>query len=409
MFIKGSLITIFVMFSFSTITALDKRKPPEGISHLYHSKVDIEFLNDAVIKFLNTSPYRKNKNFQVKLSDKLPIEDLTRIKEMPWIQNLKIGNLDGMVDLNLIKPLKQLAVLAIRFDKGKNYDAVAALPKLEKLTISEQPGSTDIAFVAKCKKLKDLSLRCVGNVVDYAPLKELTGLKALDVHENGVNAAKLAPISTLKNIEKLKIDGLKEKSLDLIKGMTKVRYLSCYGRYISDISALSNMPELEYLSIRNNPLTDLTPLSKCVKLKELDLESTKVTDLKPLSVCKKLEDLNLDETEITDLSPLAGCTNLRILNLSKTTKLTTLKGLSACKNLESVHLRSSAIKDIKALYGCEKLGTLNLASTKFSDWKSILKIGSLWRLDLPKTVNKGKIKEVKKVFKKKLPKCDVDF
>lgn len=85
-----------------------------------------------------------------------------------------------------------------------------------------------------------------------------------------------------------------------------------------DFAPLSGLKKLSYLSIEGTGISELTPLSGLTNLKSLNLNRTKVSDLSPLRGLSKLESLSLDDTPVSDLSPLANLKSLELVFISNT-------------------------------------------------------------------------------------------
>ena len=87
---------------------------------------------------------------------------------------------------------------------------------------------------------------------------------------------------------------------------TKVRYLDLgHNEHIADFSFIRNMPELEIVVISMTGISDLSPFTACPNLLYMEAGNTKIGDLSPLAECRNLKHLNIGTNiNIKDISPL---------------------------------------------------------------------------------------------------------
>ena len=93
---------------------------------------------------------------------------------------------------------------------------------------------------------------------------------------------------------------------DALQYCTKVRYLDLgHNEHIADFSFIRNMPDLEIVVISMTGISDLSPFTACPNLLYMEAGNTKIGDLSPLAECRNLKHLNIGTNiNIKDISPL---------------------------------------------------------------------------------------------------------
>lgn len=155
----------------------------------------------------------------------------------------------------------------------------------------------DLRPISSLRNLKKITIVRIGNSTDIKPLSSMTELDEIYI---GINPKtnNLQPLSTLKKLKKLNIIYIESKPTSLIN--------------IDPLSALKN---LEYLGINGTQLSNLQPLSSLTKLTELYLSGNQISDVQPLGSLVNLEKLDLRMNKITNIQSLSSLTKLKALYL----------------------------------------------------------------------------------------------
>jgi hypothetical protein len=137
-------------------------------------------------------------------------------------------------------------------------------------------------------------------------ISELTGL------EHAVNLTRLqfiVPFSTPTR---------PTWSLEPLRGLTKLKYLSFQYAIISDMEPLKNLTELDFLSLSYTSNISVIPdLSKLTKLVHLRLDLNNITNIEGIKDVTSLRQVRLNHNyNLSDISPLESLTDLEILYLN---------------------------------------------------------------------------------------------
>jgi Leucine-rich repeat (LRR) protein len=190
-----------------------------------------------------------------------------------------------------------------------------------------------------------------------AYIKNLTGLKDLQLMNTAITAKGFSSLSNLKSLEYLTLSSITDETL----------------------AAISLLKSLKGLYIRENRLTNkgLSNLAGLALLEELDIVSSeRLTDacLAHLAKLPSLKYLMLAGTNFTDagMAYLKDITSLRILHVGGLANLTdaALEHIAEIPNLEAVSLHwSGNITDdgIAALAQSKSLKKLDIGSSKVTD------------------------------------------
>jgi Leucine-rich repeat (LRR) protein len=284
----------------------------------------------------------------------------------------------GLVHLRLLGQLTSLALPSGFPEQGLQY--VAALEKLESLSIHGTTFSENAAGLRRIKELKglqDLTLKTT-NITDegLAHLAELTQLRRLDLRSNHrITDAGIVHLADLDRLEWLDVSelALTDVALSHLGGLSNLQTLILPARGITGVG-------FEHLA----DLTTLTTLRP----------GKSVTDegLRHIGALRSLNSLTLSETPITEvgLSHLSGLNELEQLDLRRTPMTAVgLRGVGELRGLKSLTLSRTAISDEGLAYLGElaELEVLHLEGTRITDAALVhLKpLKKLRRLDLPMT------------------------
>jgi beta-lactamase regulating signal transducer with metallopeptidase domain/Leucine-rich repeat (LRR) protein len=227
---------------------------------------------------------------------------------------------------------------------------------------------SSLTWLKKLAKLEGLHLGRDSKVTDagLAHLRDIKGLKRLEIYGGQFTANALAQIGESSNLQELMLvdksemevvhqkDALTNLKSQLtgLKDQAEVQFPSVRPpiRYMIELAALdeANRGLFRFQYPPNISDVGLAQIGKLENLTELTLNSSRITDagLKVLKRLRKLEKLVIIRTQVTDAGVihLSKLPKLRILYLDKT-KVTdiTLRHLKEFPELEAVSLRKTSV------------------------------------------------------------------
>lgn len=159
---------------------------------------------------------------------------------------------------------------------------------------------------------------------DLALLRQVPGLRQLNLTRTCISDAGLFHVSKLPDLEILLLGGtdITDEGFQMLESLVELQQLNLTNTGITDrgIGPLAQMPKLEALWLDTTDITDVTLelLAKSKSLQLLDLRRTQITDrgLQHLRGLKNLEELNL-----------AGCQSITPAGLAELTVLPRLEWL----------------------------------------------------------------------------------
>ena len=199
-------------------------------------------------------------------------------------------------------------------------------------------------------------------------IRKLTSLRYLSIGGPELTDAKMAKVGQLPWLTQLNIGGRKvDKGLAYLKGLKSIRFLSLAAMRNEHIDKhlvhIAELTTIEELNLGDTLVGDagLEHLKGMIKLKKLDLGnryypvSGKITDagMVHLNSLKSLEELKLPSAGITDigLAQLAGLNALKKLNVGRGVTDEGMAALATMKSLEDLDISSRHVTDA----GMEKL------------------------------------------------------
>ena len=176
---------------------------------------------------------------------------------------------------------------------------------------------------------------------------------------------------------------------DAMRNLTR---LDAYGGGIADLTGLEHAVNLTWLDLRGdwidgelhrNPVSNVSPLTSLTKLRVLSLWDTYVSDVSALASLTNLELLYLSgpDVDVSDVSALASLTNLKVLHLG-CPDVSDVSALASLTNLEDLDLGGTAVSGVSALASLTNLEELDLYGTYVSDVSALAGLTNLKELDL---------------------------
>ena len=239
-------------------------------------------------------------------------------------------------------------------------EAIAALPNLEKLTLSNC-GLSTVSPLSDAQKLKylDINNNAISNL---SPLSGLTKLKEVYLQNNAIGD--ISELSSLAILEKLDVSSNTLTSLSPISEITTLTWLKADANGIADLSNFDQLSSLSYLSLASNKLTSIVELAACTELTELNLSTNALTDISALAALEKLMYLDFSYNSVENIP--AFPTTCALVTIDGTKNLiTSLEPLDGLENLNNVHMDyNEGISSVDCLLRCHKLIQVNVFGTK---------------------------------------------
>jgi beta-lactamase regulating signal transducer with metallopeptidase domain/Leucine-rich repeat (LRR) protein len=388
----------------------------EGIEYC----TDLENLNFERCKVSNISPIiglSKLKDLNIAYNDINP--DLSPLKSMAQLENLRLDNVQNFKFLSSLTKLKSFEVINMSSSITNLKDLKSCI-ELETLNLTLGDNVSDIHAISEMKNLKELHMALNGLNVDISPLKELKNIETLEIskapsnNQSGyeyISKLDFDTISALSSLKTLTINNLKSdfKELGQLSQMKGLKNLEIQGNgKIDDLTWISKLTELETLSFCYIAIADISPLSSLKNLKSLDLTSNSISDILPLSGLTKLESLYLRGNNIKDITSVQTLTNLKQLLLSDN-QITDISALKQLINLDCIWLFGNKITDITPLTELKKLKHLLLQKNNIKNTAPLSGLTSLeeLRLDENQIVDIEPLKNLKNIIELHLSKNNI--
>ena len=262
-----------------------------------------------------------------------------------YLQTLTVEN-STLESWSSLGSLTQLKELTIRNSLLSNSDlaAIAALPKLEKLTLVNC-NLSDISNLAGAVKLTNLDLNN-NTIRDLSPLSGMTSLYALDLDHNALED--ISPLSSLLALQTLDVSFNSIASIAPLSACTQLYMLDISNNLITSLAGTENMSRLASLNASYNAIVDVTPISTCTALAELNISNNAITDITSLSTLNSLTQFDFSYNQVAALPAWANDCALVKLTGSYN-KIASVAGLVGLQNLNSIVLDYNSIASVNEL------------------------------------------------------------
>ncbi|GLY91245.1 NACHT domain-containing protein [Actinoallomurus iriomotensis] len=265
---------------------------------------------------------------------------LSALPHLRALRRLTVPDRSQAVDLGFLRRLSQLESLWIYPPEHTGQDALSTQRALEELHIDRVTPST-FRHITSLRRLWYLSID-VSDVAILDDLNKLSRLRFLSLHEL-TDHHELGFLSSLRGLESLILHGRVEVSIDWLRPLRKLRYLTLVGpKTFPPLALLADtFADLEILQLVDcGQVEDITPVGKLSRLTHLNLSSTVgFASLAPLAGLKRLNRLTLRSTEVGDLSPLAELPDLQYLWLAGCRSIRDLAPLAHLTGLTGLELQ----------------------------------------------------------------------
>lgn len=163
------------------------------------------------------------------------------------------------------------------FEKRYNNDALTAEDvKNISQVVGKGKGIKSLEGLQNCKALMKIDLG-KNEIVDLAPIKELSLLQSIDFSSNKI------------------------ESLEPMVGLVKSQYLQLSGNLVTDLAPLREMSNLRNLYIADNKVKSVEPISSLKRMVSLDLTGNPIEDIAPIGKLSGLKSINLKGCGIKSL------------------------------------------------------------------------------------------------------------
>lgn len=227
-------------------------------------------------------------------------------------------------------------ITSLKLDGAENYEDLAYLTGLEKLTIQNSTGDS------------------------LESLRNMSYLNQLILTDCIVSTEDLQVIGSLPSLTKLSITGCNLSNIENLGTASKLTSLNLSNNTIRDLSALSFMTGLTNLNLSHNALDSLNALSSLTSLQVLDISYNALSSVAPLSSCNSLTKLYVSNNSLTNLSGLEGIPGLTTLNASFNA-ITDINALQTMNSITTLDISSNKLTDIQCLSSLNNLQKLNFS------------------------------------------------
>lgn len=292
------------------------------------------------------------------------VKDLSDLSLITFLEQLTIpeGEYENLGTISSLSSLRELKIDGVTLT-SENLKAIAALPKLQSLTLSRcnLSGISDLAGATNLTAL-DLSSN---TLQDLSALKEMKELKYLNLSHNAITS--LAHLSELKKLEELDVSFNALKTSTELSACTGLKKLFIGNNSLTQLGGIEKLTALTSLYAENNKLTDINHLSTCSEITDLNVSGNAITDLSPISTMPKLKELDFSSNQVAAIPKLASQDTLTSINGSSNL-LTSLDALKAQSNLNYVFMEyNSGITSVVPLRECHNLVEVNVYATGVTD------------------------------------------
>jgi internalin A len=355
------------------------------------------------------------------------LRDLSALKELPALRKLTLRDAPLLLDLSPLVAIETLAelnvtvqmlrdftplsrmrglrVLKLDVEEGLDLAPLAALTELEELEITCPRDLAPLGGLRSLKKLSVSARRCSPSL---DPIRRLAGLTSLSLYGfgemttadvvrdlprltslnlwHGEKLTDIDAVGTLKDLEELRVGSTAVRSLEALRGLTKLRVIAASHCHLDGWPPFRDLPALEEFEAQFAPIAcGPAGLEEAVTLRRLKLgfqKSSSFADLGPLEKLTALEELCLADVDaVRDLSPLRGLTRLRNLDVSETAvrDLTPLAGLA---RLRALDVSDTRVRDIGPITRLTELETLSLSGLPIESVEPLVVLTRLRHLTL---------------------------
>lgn len=216
--------------------------------------------------------------------------------------------------------------------------------------ITEFTCPTEAASLADLTYMTNLETLSFQNMTldSLEDLKNLGKLQTLSFESCRLNPDDLTILAGLQNLDSLTLKSCGLATIAGLSGAPHLTELDISGNTIRNLEALSTILTLQKLNMGHNALTSLSAISALTNLTELDVAYNSLTDISPISSCIRLQKLDVTGNQLTDLNAVGTMVCLTELSADYN-QLTDVAVLGNITSLVKLSISNNAIEDISSL------------------------------------------------------------
>lgn len=299
-------------------------------------------------------------------------KSLDDLSKLCFLQRLSISDLQScdLTGLTSVVTLEELTVTGVSVTNA-DLRAIATLPKLQKLTLSQCSLSSISSLTGACA-LTYLNLS--GNTIrDISVLQTMPDLTELYMSHNAL--VELDALSGLSRLEVLNVAFNSISSAAPLAGCSAMKELNLSNNALTDLTGLDKLTKLEKLYIAFTGTEDVSILEANAAIRELDISNNAITDISAVSVMTKLEYLNFSYNQVKKLPAFSKDVPLITIKGSQN-KLSSLKELQGLKSLNYVYMDfNEKLSSVTALEKCPALVEVSVYGTNVHDVGRLKELG----------------------------------
>ncbi|MDC0464945.1 leucine-rich repeat domain-containing protein, partial [Pseudomonadales bacterium] len=261
---------------------------------------------------------------------------------------------------------------------GDNTDASPDNPDVQFFLIAEALAQVIDDALRQCLSNQGQSAEHAGQVLvlNCNSAQSLEGIQAFnqltDINIDNIEFANLEPLAALKKLENLGLSWGNGQIKDLtpLSGLKGLTHLKIEGQQISDVSPLSELRNLEYLNLRSNQIADAGTLKNLNKLIELNLGSNQLRQASKLMALPALRHLSLYQNQLSSFENTER-SNLSFIGLDDNAIRTV--SIDNFPNLSMLSLDRNPLKTL-SFSDDQPIARLDINETGFTDFGSLANI-----------------------------------
>ncbi|WP_217134078.1 Calx-beta domain-containing protein [Leucobacter chinensis] len=290
------------------------------------------------------------KFFSLNCNDSFAVKSLEGIEQASEIRNVTfIGADHTFRSADSLKPLsgltKMTSLMLTRTDLTNEAFAGLELPKaLSTFKVTYSPELSDITA-----------------------MKEMTGLRTVDISFNSPQLTDLSPLSGLTKITSLSAAALSDlEDLEPLATLESLQYLNVQKSKVSDLSPLAELTSISTLTASSTLVEDLRPLAGLINMKNLDLDYAKLKSLEGVEAMHKMTDLHImNNIDIAgNLDPIRDNPTLSRIHMNATgvTSIDALSNLPSLKNIQALSNHVTSLVGLPAAPEAVSVGTFAITA-----------------------------------------------